>query len=130
MSKAPANSDDKRAGQAGSESAQNDGRGPAEPRRDLGELRARLARGSDAQRAAAVAKRRARGFRSARENLHDLIDAGSFSEYGALAVAAQRGRRDYEQLQRETPADGVITGLARVNGAYFAAAAARTALLI
>ena len=130
MSKAPANSDHKRAGQPGSEPGQHDGQGPAEPRRDLGELRDRLARGSDAQRAAAVARRRARGFRSARENLHDLIDAGSFSEYGALAVAAQRRRRDYEELQRETPADGVITGLARVNSAYFAPAAARTAVLI
>ena len=126
MSEAPADSADERGGKR----RENGAPARPEPRRDLCELRARLARGSDAQRAAAVAKRRGKGFRSARENLHDLIDEGSFSEYGALAVAAQRRRRDYQELQRETPADGVITGLARVNGAYFAPAAARTAVLI
>ena len=33
------------------------------------------------------------GRRTARENVDDLCDAGSFVEYGALALAAQRGRR-------------------------------------
>ena len=134
MSEPPAHSGDKsrdkRSENSGEQRGEHGGRERGKERRELRELRARLARGSDAQRAAAVAKRHARGFRTARENLEDLIDPGSFSEYGALAVAAQRRRRDYRELQRETPADGVITGLARVNGEYFAAAAARTAVLI
>lgn len=94
------------------------------------ELRERLARGSDTARQAAIERRRAKGFRTARENLDDLIDADSFVEYGALAVAAQRGRRDYQELQRETPADGVITGIARINGTYIDPSAARCAVVI
>ena len=40
-----------------------------------------------------MAKRHALGLRTARENIADLCDAGSFIEYGALAFAAQRSRR-------------------------------------
>lgn len=78
-------------------------------------LRERAAKGSDAQRQEAIAKRHARGFRSARENLDDLCDPGSFVEYGAFAVAAQRQHRDLDDLQRNTSGDGILTGLARVN---------------
>jgi acetyl-CoA carboxylase carboxyltransferase component len=70
----------------------------------------------DAQRQAAADKRHAKGYRTARENLEDLVDADSFTEYGQLAVAAQRNRRDYEDLQSRTAADGVITGIGTVNG--------------
>ncbi len=70
----------------------------------------------DEQREEAAAKRHAKGYRTARENLEDLVDAGSFTEYGQLAVAAQRNRRDYEDLQSRTAADGVITGIGTVNG--------------
>ena len=66
----------------------------------------------DETRPQAVAKRRARGFRTARENLEDLCDPDSFIEYGQLAVAAQRQRRSLDDLRTNTPADGVITGLA------------------
>jgi acetyl-CoA carboxylase carboxyltransferase component len=69
----------------------------------------------DETRPQAVAKRRARGFRTARENLEDLCDPDSFVEYGQLAVAAQRQRRSLEDLRTNTPADGVITGLATIN---------------
>ncbi|MDP5053119.1 MAG: biotin carboxylase, partial [Congregibacter sp.] len=86
--------------------------------------------GSDAQRPAAVQRRRKKGFRTARENLADLLGKGSFVEYGALAVAAQRQRRDYEELQRETPGDGVITGVGEVNGDYFTPQKSRTALVV
>lgn len=79
-------------------------------------LRERAAKASDAQRREAIAKRHERGFRSARENLDDLCDSGSFVEYGAFAVAAQRQHRDLEDLQRNTSGDGILTGLARVNG--------------
>ncbi len=89
-------------------------------RPDLQELRERLAKLEDSARPQAMAKRHARGKRSARENVADLIDASSLLEYGGLAVAAQRSRRSLEDLERNTPADGLITGIARVNGDLFA----------
>ena len=89
-----------------------------------------LAATSDVERPEAVASRRAKGYRTARENLEDLCDAGSFVEYGQLAVAAQRQRRSLEDLRRETPADGVITGLATVNADRFGAAGSRVAVVV
>jgi acetyl-CoA carboxylase carboxyltransferase component len=71
---------------------------------------------ADAARPEAVARRHAAGRRTARENVGDLLDAGSFTEYGALAVAAQRSRRSLDELQRQTPADGLITGTGTVAG--------------
>src|SRR6218665_1067765 len=50
----------------------------------------------DAPRPEAMARRQAQGGRSARQNIADLCDAGSFIEYGALAIAAQTGRRSLE----------------------------------
>lgn len=85
-------------------------------RADLAEVLDRQSRTRDEQRPQAVAKRHSRGHRTARENLADLCDPGTFSEYGALAVAAQRDRRSLEDLVANTPADGLIGGLARVDG--------------
>src|SRR5690606_390284 len=59
------------------------------------EARARHAQTLDAGRSQAVTRRRERGLRTARENLADLCDPGSFQEYGQLAVAAQRSRRAF-----------------------------------
>jgi acetyl-CoA carboxylase carboxyltransferase component len=73
----------------------------------------------DASRPAAMDKRHALGLRSARENIADLCDADSFREYGALAVAAQATRRDADDLMRNTPADGMVTGIGQVNGQAF-----------
>lgn len=87
-----------------------------ELRPELVALRARLARTGDEQRAESAARRHSKGYRTARENLADLVDADSFVEYGQLAVAAQRSRREIDDLQDKTAADGVITGLATVNG--------------
>jgi acetyl-CoA carboxylase carboxyltransferase component len=70
----------------------------------------------DASRPDAVQKRHALGLRTARENVADLVDAGSFIEYGALAVAAQTQRRSAADLQANTPADGIITGIGTVAG--------------
>ena len=86
---------------------------------DLHEVLARHAATLDAQRPQAIAKRPALGLRTARENLADLCDAGSFVEYGALAVAAQRTRRSEADLIANTPADGMVTGIAGINGALF-----------
>ena len=81
----------------------------------LAELNRRLNKTLDDERDAARQKRHDKGYRTARENLEDLVDSGSFNEYGQLAVAAQRSRRDYEELQTETAADGIITGLCNIN---------------
>lgn len=96
----------------------------------LQELRAQLAATEDAQRPDAVARRHERGYRTARENLADLIDPGSFVEYGQLAVAAQRGRRDIQDLRSNTPADGVLTGLATVNADLFGPQQSAAAVIV
>ena len=88
-------------------------------RADLQHVLARQAHTLDAQRPEAVAKRHALGLRTARENIADLCDAGSFIEYGALAIAAQRTRRSLDDLVKNTPADGMVTGIGSVNGALF-----------
>jgi acetyl-CoA carboxylase carboxyltransferase component len=73
----------------------------------------------DAARPDAVARRHQLGQRTARENIAELCDAGSFIEYGALAVAAQRSRRSADDLMRNTPADGMVTGIGSINGELF-----------
>ncbi len=83
---------------------------------ELARLQARRGLLQDAARPDAMTRRHASGLRSARENVADLLDAGSFSEFGAYAVAAQRSRRSEEDLQRHTPADGLITGTGTVQG--------------
>jgi acetyl-CoA carboxylase carboxyltransferase component len=79
----------------------------------------------DDSRPDAMAKRRKTGQRTARENLADLLDEGSFREYGALALAAQRTRRSPEELQALSPADGLVAGIGTVNGEHFSPEAAR-----
>jgi len=86
------------------------------PRADLQRLLNRQAFTLDASRSEAMAKRHAQGLRSARENMADLCDPGSFIEYGALAVAAQSRRRSEEDLIQNTPADGMVTGIGSING--------------
>jgi len=88
-------------------------------RPDLQTLLERLAFTLDSSRPAAVAKRHAQGGRTARENIADLCDEGSFIEYGALAIAAQTRRRSLEDLVANTPADGMVTGIGTVNAAQF-----------
>ena len=85
-------------------------------RDDLAEVLERRRLLTDEARADAVERRHARGGRTARENLADLVDPGSFVEYGGFAIAAQRMRRDVDELIARTPADGLIGGTARVNG--------------
>ena len=88
-------------------------------RADLQRVLERHAPTLDANRREAVGKRHALGQRTARENIADLCDADSFMEYGALAVAAQRSRRSEEDLIKNTPADGMVTGIASINLALF-----------
>lgn len=105
------------------------GTAPAAARPDLLALEQRLAFTLDAARPEAVAKRHALGLRTARENIADLCDPGSFIEYGALAIAAQTRRRPLDDLIRNTPADGIVTGLGSVNGSLFGAEASRCAVM-
>jgi acetyl-CoA carboxylase carboxyltransferase component len=106
------------AGGDGSVDGQSDSvvAGVAGERPDLEELDRRRAMLRDDARPEAVAKRHDRGQRTARENVADLCDPGSFQEYGGFAFAAQESRRDRAELQARTPADGLITGIGRVNG--------------
>jgi acetyl/propionyl-CoA carboxylase alpha subunit len=98
-------------------------------RADLQRVLDRQAFTLDASRPEAIARRHASGGRSARENLAELCDEGSFFEYGALAVAAQTRRRSLDDLIRHTPADGMVTGVATVNAAHFGPERARCAVL-
>jgi acetyl-CoA carboxylase carboxyltransferase component len=102
---------------------------PSPERADLARLHVRERFLLDAARPEAVAKRHALGLRTARENIADLCDEGSFLEYGALAVAAQRSRRSAEDLIANTPADGMVTGIGSVNGAVFGAECSRTVVM-
>ena len=88
-------------------------------RPDLAELHHRRSLVLDAGRPEAVDRRHASGRRTARENIDDLCDPGSFTEYGSYAIAAQRARRPLEELIERTPADGLVAGIARVNGSRF-----------
>jgi acetyl-CoA carboxylase carboxyltransferase component len=85
-------------------------------RADLRAVRERHEIGLDGARPDAVAKRRERGRRTARENLSELIDDGTFVEYGPLLFAAQEQRRPREELMARTPADGLVAGVGDVDG--------------
>ncbi|HVZ68409.1 MAG TPA: carboxyl transferase domain-containing protein [Rhizomicrobium sp.] len=98
-------------------------------RPDLAESNARHAYGLDENRPEAVARRRKTGQRTVRENVNDLCDPGSFIEYGALAFAAQKRRRTLDDLIRNTPGDGIVTGIGTVNAAQFGEQAARCAVM-
>jgi acetyl-CoA carboxylase carboxyltransferase component len=93
------------------------GPSPGGVRADLAEVRRRQELTRDGARPEAVGKRRRLGKRTARENVEAVCDPGSFVEYGALAIAAQRGRRELGELLARTPADGLVAGLGRVEGA-------------
>lgn len=93
-------------------------------REDLAEVLARRALTEDEARPDAVERRHAAGARTARENIADLVDPGSFIEYGRFAIAAQRGRREVQDLIERTPADGLVAGTARINGELFGERAA------
>jgi len=92
------------------------GSGVAATRPDLAAVLERHDVGLDHRRPEAVARRRKTNQRTTRENLDDLVDPGSFVEYGPLAIAAQRRRRPVEELIERTPADGLVAGVGTVEG--------------
>ncbi len=91
--------------------------GDEPPARGVREVIARGYLTTDAARPEAVARWRARGRRTARENIADLIDEGSFVEYGRFVTPAQEQRRALADLVVEAPADGLVGGTATVDGA-------------
>jgi acetyl/propionyl-CoA carboxylase alpha subunit len=98
-------------------------------RPDLAEVRERHAIGLDEFRPDAVARRRKTSQRTARENIEDFCDPGTFVEYGALVIAAQRRRRELDDLIKRTPADGMVAGLGQVNGDLFDEAQSRCVVM-
>ena len=88
-------------------------------RPDLQESVERHATTLDANRPEAVAKRHAKGQRTARENIVDMCDVDTFVEYGPLVIAAQRRRHSVEKLMQMSPADGMVTGVGAINGDLF-----------
>jgi acetyl-CoA carboxylase carboxyltransferase component len=103
-------------GAAAGNDARTDGAvGPAE-REDLDAVVARHAVTLDDARPDAVARRHESGHRTARENLADLVDPGTFTEYGPLMFAAQERRRSRDELVTRTPADGLVAGVGDIGG--------------
>ncbi len=90
---------------------------PHGTRPDLQAVLDRHALTLDAARPEAMARRHALGQRSAREFIASVCEPNSFIEYGALAVAAQRSRRSDADLQKNTPADGLVGGIGQVGTA-------------
>ena len=86
-----------------------------ELRPDLISLNSRKMKLLDENRPKAVERRRGRNQITAREGIQLLCDENSFREYGGLAVAASRSTRKLADLEESTPADGVVTGVGRVN---------------
>ncbi len=85
-------------------------------RPELLEVLARRALTEDSARPDAVERLHARGGRTARENLAALVDEGSFVEYGRFVTAAQAQRRPLDELLDRSVADGIVGGLATIDG--------------
>src|SRR6187455_1076654 len=81
--------------------------GPGEPSKLEAVRQARRAP-LDEARPAAIARHKAKGRLTARENVADLLDPGSFVEYGLLARPAREGM--------EGAADGLVMGTGTVDG--------------
>ncbi|MBT6983093.1 MAG: carbamoyl-phosphate synthase large subunit, partial [Rhodospirillaceae bacterium] len=98
-------------------------------RPDLAEVMDRQGITKDDRRPNAVARRRKTNQRTVRENIEQLCDDGSFTELGSLVLAARRGMHSMDELIERTPADGLVTGLGRINGHLFPDEIARCAVM-
>ncbi len=87
-------------------------------RPDLAEVHGRHAATLDENRPDAVARRRRTKQRTARENVDQLCDPGTFVEHGSLALTPGTGL-SLEEVIRRFPTDGMITGVGNVNGEHF-----------
>jgi acetyl/propionyl-CoA carboxylase alpha subunit len=100
-----------------------------EIRPDLAEVLQRQAKTKDINRPDAVARRRRTNQRTTRENIEQLVDPGSFHEYGSLVVAARRRTTPIKELIETTQADSLVMGVATVNGAHYPEAKSRVAVV-
>ena len=98
------------------------------PRPDLAEVIRRRALTTDASRERQVEKRHQQGGRSARENIYDLADDGSFMQYGSLSVG-QGLHGTVDELLDYAPSDGLVMGLGHVNGDLFDETRSRCVLM-
>ena len=87
-------------------------------RPDLAEVLERHAVTLDDARPDAVRKRRNTNQRTARENIDQLCDEGSFVEHGQLVLTPGTGLPK-EEVIRKFPTDGMITGVGSINGELF-----------
>ncbi len=85
-------------------------------RDDLLQVLARRALTEDGARPEAVQRLHERGGRTAREHIAAVVDPGSFVEYGRFVTAAQTDRRTDDELLDRTVADGIVGGVATVDG--------------
>ncbi|QFG67987.1 acyl-CoA carboxylase subunit beta [Ornithinimicrobium pratense] len=100
---------------ADSQGEQSSGEGP-DLRTTAGRLqdyRARVEAAVHAGSASAVEKQHAKGKKTARERIEDLLDEGSFTELDALA---RHRSTAFGQEQKRPYGDGVITGYGTVDG--------------
>ena len=98
------------------------------PRPDLAEVMRRRALTTDESRKKQVDKRHGQGGRTARENIYDLADEGTFLQYGSLAVGmGLHGTID--ELLDYSPSDGLVMGLGHVNGDLFDESRSRCVLM-
>lgn len=97
-------------------------------RPDLALIHERHAVTLDAARPDAVERRRRTGQRTARENIDDLCDPGTFVEHGSLVLTPGTGLPIAEVI-RKFPTDGMVTGVGSINGHLFDGKAARCAVL-
>ena len=97
-------------------------------RPDLAEVRQRHEATLDAARPDAVAKRRKTKQRTARENIDDLCDEGTFVEHGQLVLTPGTGL-SLEETIRKFPTDGMVTGVGGVNGHLFGEQRVRTVVM-
>ena len=97
-------------------------------RPDLAEIHERHEVTLDAARPDAVERRRQTKQRTARENIDDLCDPGSFMEHGQLVLTPGTGL-PLEEVIRKFSTDGMVTGVGTVNGDLFDAPASRTVVL-
>ena len=88
-------------------------------RPDLQKLFDQLAAGKDENRQAWVERRHAKGKRTQRESLADLVDPDSWVEMGELVLPARHRIMSQEEMRVRAPADGMITGIGTVNGNLF-----------
>jgi acetyl/propionyl-CoA carboxylase alpha subunit/acetyl-CoA carboxylase carboxyltransferase component len=88
------------------------------PRPDLAEVIRRRALTTDASRKKQAEKRHQQGARTARENVYDLCDEGTFLQYGSLAFG-QGLHGTVDELLDYAPSDAMVMGLCHVNGHLF-----------